>query len=69
MRQPTTRSDIQTNQLAKQLQDEAQLTGVNASGTQISSRAFDMVTEFESSGDQPTAIASLVKGVNSGMTG
>ena len=69
MRQPTTRSDIQTNQLAKQLQDEAQLTGVNASGTQISSRAFDMVTEFEPSGDQPTAIASLVKGVNSGMTG
>ena len=68
MRQPTTRSDIQTNQLAKQLQDEAQLTGVNASGTQISSRAFDMVTEFESSGDQPTAIASLVKGVNSSMT-
>lgn len=68
MRQPTTRSDIQTNQLAKQLQDEAQLTGVNASGTQISSRAFDMVTEFEPSGDQPTAIASLVKGVNSGMT-
>ena len=69
MRQPTTRADIQTNQLAKQLQDEAQLTGVNASGTQISSRAFDMVTEFEPSGDQPTAIASLVKGVNSGMTG
>ena len=68
MRQPTTRADIQTNQLAKQLQDEAQLTGVNASGTQISSRAFDMVTEFEPSGDQPTAIASLVKGVNSGMT-
>ncbi len=69
MRQPITRADIQTNQLAKQLQDEAQLTGVNASGTQISSRAFDMVTEFEPSGDQPTAIASLVKGVNSGMTG
>lgn len=69
MRQPTTRADIQTNQLAKQLQDEAQLTGVNASGTQISSRDFDMVTEFEPSGDQPTAIASLVKGVNSGMTG
>ena len=68
MRQPTTRADIQTNQLAKQLQDEAQLTGVNASGTLISSRAFDMVTEFEPSGDQPTAIASLVKGVNSGMT-
>ena len=68
MRQPTTRADIQTNQLAKQLQDEAQLTGVNASGTQISSRAFDMVTEFEPSGDQPIAIASLVKGVNSGMT-
>lgn len=69
MRQPTTRADIQTNQLAKQLQDEAQLTGVNASGTQISSQAFDMVTEFEPSGDQPTAIASLVKGVESGMTG
>lgn len=69
MRQPTTRADIQTNQLAKQLQEQAQLTGVNASGTQISSQAFDMVTEFEPSGDQPTAIASLVKGVESGMTG
>ncbi len=63
------RSETQLNQLAKQLQDEAQLIGVNASGTQISSQAFDMVTEFEPSGDQPTAIASLVKGVESGMTG
>lgn len=63
------RSETHLNQLAKQLQDEAQLTGVNASGAQISSQAFDMVTEFEPSGDQPTAIASLVKGVESGMTG
>lgn len=46
------RSETHLNQLAKQLQDEAQLTGVNASGAQISSQAFDMVTEFEPSGDQ-----------------
>ncbi|OOS05737.1 Excinuclease ABC subunit B [Moraxella cuniculi DSM 21768] len=69
MRQPATRSQIQTNQLAKQLQDEAQLTGVNVSGTQIGSQAFQMVTEFEPSGDQPTAIASLVRGVEQGMHG
>ncbi|OOR92104.1 excinuclease ABC subunit B [Moraxella caviae] len=55
------------NQLAKQLQDEAQLTGVNVSGTQISSRAFEMQTEYEPSGDQPKAIAGLVSGINQGM--
>ncbi|WP_434353488.1 excinuclease ABC subunit UvrB [Psychrobacter sp. HD31] len=67
MRQPTPKSDsreqIKLNQLASQLQEEAQLTGVNASGTQISSKAFEMVTEFEPSGDQPTAIAKLVEGI------
>ncbi len=68
MRQPTPKSDsreqIKRNQLASQLQEEAQLTGVNVSGTQISSKAFEMVTEFEPSGDQPTAIAKLVAGIN-----
>lgn len=68
MRLPeSSRQSRQLNQLASQLQDEAQLTGVNASGTQISSRAFDMVSEFEPAGDQPTAIAKLVEGVNTGM--
>lgn len=66
---PEPRSSRQLNQLASQLQDEAQITGVNASGTQISSRAFDMVTDFVPSGDQPQAIDKLVKGVESGMHG
>lgn len=69
MRMPEPRSSRQLNQLASQLQDEAQITGVNASGTQISSRAFDMVTDFVPSGDQPQAIDKLVKGVESGMHG
>ena len=34
---------------------------MNVSGTQISSQAFEMVTDFEPSGDQPKAIAELVK--------
>lgn len=63
----TSRQERQLNQLAKQIQEKAELTGVNVSGTQISSQAFDMVTDFEPSGDQPTAIASLVEGVNQGM--
>lgn len=70
MRVPETkRSERTLNQLAKQLQDEAKITGVNASGTQISSRAFEMVTDFEPSGDQPQAIEKLVKGINQGMHG
>ncbi|UNU73430.1 excinuclease ABC subunit UvrB [Moraxella nasovis] len=63
----TTRTERQLNQLAKQIQDEAELTGVNASGTQISSKAFDMVSDFEPAGDQPKAIATLVDGINKGM--
>ncbi|HJH08283.1 MAG TPA: hypothetical protein K8V12_00245, partial [Psychrobacter pasteurii] len=66
MRMPEPRSSRQLNQLATQLQDEAEITGVNASGTLISSRAFEMVTDFEPAGDQPQAIEKLVKGVESG---
>lgn len=70
MRLPeTTRAERQTNQLARRIQEEAQLTGVNVSGTQISSQAFEMVTDFEPSGDQPKAIAELVKGVEADMRG
>lgn len=70
MRLPeSNRSERSLNQLAKQLQGEAEITGVNASGTQISSRAFEMVTEFEPSGDQPQAIEKLVKGIEQGMHG
>ncbi len=70
MRLPeTSRAERQTNQLARELQEKAQLTGVNVSGTQISSQAFDMVTDFEPSGDQPAAISKLVKGIESGMRG
>ena len=67
MRMPEPRSSRQLNQLATQLQDEAEISGVNASGTQISSRAFEMVTDFEPAGDQPQAIAKLVNGINAGM--
>ena len=67
MRMPEPRSSRQLNQLATQLQGEAEISGVNASGTQIASRAFEMVTEFEPAGDQPQAIAKLVKGINAGM--
>ena len=42
---------------------------MNVSGTQISSQAFEMVTDFEPSGDQPKAIAELVKGVEADMRG
>lgn len=70
MRLPeTTRAERQTNQLARRIQEKAQLTGVNVSGTQISSQAFEMVTDFEPSGDQPKAIAELVKGVEADMSG
>lgn len=70
MRLPeTTRAERQTNQLARRIQEKAQLTGVNVSGTQISSQAFEMVTDFEPSGDQPKAIAQLVKGVEADMRG
>lgn len=70
MRPPqTSRSERELNQLAKQIQHEAEITGVNASGTTISSKAFDMVTDFEPSGDQPQAIAKLVEGVDKGMHG
>ena len=67
MRLPeTSRAERELNQLARQLQNEAELTGVNASGTQISSRSFEMVTEFEPSGDQPQAIAKLTDGIEKG---
>lgn len=70
MRLPeTTRAERQTNQLARRIQEKAQLTGVNVSGTQISSQAFEMVTDFEPSGDQPKAIDQLVKGVEADMRG
>lgn len=63
------RAERQLNQLSRQLQETAEITGVNVSGTQISSKAFDMVTEFEPSGDQPQAIAKLLQGIDDGMTG
>ena len=70
MRPPqSSRSERELSQLARQIQDDAQITGVNASGTQISSKPFEMVTEFEPSGDQPQAIAKLVDGVDKGMHG
>nr|WP_312539149.1 MULTISPECIES: excinuclease ABC subunit UvrB [unclassified Moraxella] len=70
MRSPqSSRSERELSQLARQIQDDAQITGVNASGTQISSKPFEMVTEFEPSGDQPQAIAKLVDGVERGMHG
>ena len=70
MRSPqSSRSERELSQLARQIQDDAQITGVNASGTQISSKPFEMVTEFEPSGDQPQAIAKLVDGVDKGMHG
>ena len=70
MRPPqSSRSERELSQLARQIQDNAQITGVNASGTQISSKPFEMVTEFEPSGDQPQAIAKLVDGIERGMHG
>lgn len=70
MRPPqSSRSERELSQLARQIQDDAQITGVNASGTQISSKPFEMVTEFEPSGDQPQAIAKLVDGIECGMHG
>ena len=70
MRPPqSSHSERELSQLARQIQDDAQITGVNASGTQISSKPFEMVTEFEPSGDQPQAIAKLVDGVDKGMHG
>ena len=70
MRPPqSSRSERELSQLARQIQDDAQITGVNASGTQISSKPFEMVTEFEPSGDQPQAIAKLVAGIERGMHG
>lgn len=64
---PEPRSSRQLNQLAKQLQADAEIVGVNASGTTISSKAFHMVTDFEPSGDQPQAIEKLVKGIEQDM--
>lgn len=64
----TTREERHLNQLAKQLQESAELTGVNVSGTQISSQAFDLVSDYEPAGDQPTAIAGLVDGVKADRT-
>lgn len=70
MRPPqSSRSERELSQLARQIQDDAQITGVNVSGTQISSKPFEMVTEFEPSGDQPQAIAKLVDGIERGMHG
>lgn len=62
----TTREERHLNQLAKQIQENAELTGVNVSGTQISSQAFDLVSDYEPAGDQPTAIVGLVDGVKAG---
>ena len=67
MRMPEPRSSRQLNQLATQLQGDAEIIGVNVSGTQISSRAFEIVTDFEPAGDQPQAIEKLVQGINGGM--
>ena len=58
------RKSRQLNQLASQLQADAETTSTNVSGTQVSSRAFEIVTDFEPAGDQPTAIQGLVEGVN-----
>lgn len=70
MRLPeSNRQERQLNQLSKQLQQDAEISGVNVSGTQISSRAFKMCTEFEPAGDQPQAIAKLVNGIKEGMKG
>ncbi|MDO4441848.1 MAG: excinuclease ABC subunit UvrB [Moraxella sp.] len=62
----SSRQERHLNQLAKQLQESAELTGVNVSGTQISSQAFNLVSEYEPAGDQPTAIKGLVDGVLDG---
>lgn len=65
MRPPKqTRSEVQLNQLSRQLQDEAVRTGVNLSGTQVENRPFEMVTEYSPSGDQPEAIAKLLDGID-----
>lgn len=65
MRPPKqTRSEVQLNQLSRQLQDEAVRTGVNLSGTQVENRPFEMVTEYSPSGDQPEAIAKLLEGID-----
>lgn len=70
MRLPeSNRQERQLNQLSKKLQQDAEISGVNVSGTQISSRAFKMCTEFEPAGDQPQAIAKLVNGIKKGMKG
>nr|WP_323841598.1 MULTISPECIES: excinuclease ABC subunit UvrB [unclassified Moraxella] len=39
---------------------------MNVSGTQISSQAFDLVSDYEPAGDQPMAIKGLVDGIKSG---
>lgn len=62
-----THQERQKTQLAKQLHDAKEtLVGVNVSGAQIKSQAFNMVSDFEPSGDQPAAIQQLVDGVQSG---
>ena len=63
----STREADQYKKLAAKLQDEAETTGVNASGTEISSRAFHMETDYEPAGDQPQAIKKLVEGVERGL--
>lgn len=62
----TSRQERHLNQLAKQIQEKAELIGVNVSGTQISSQAFDLVSDYEPAGDQPMAIKGLVDGIKSG---
>lgn len=70
MRLPeSNRQERQLNQLSKQLQQDAEISGVNVSGTQISSRAFKMCTEFKPAGDQPQTITKLVNGIKKGMKG
>lgn len=62
-KKPGDRSDRQHAELARQ----ETLVGTNASGVQIQSRPFQMVTDFEPAGDQPLAIKRLVEGVERGL--
>lgn len=70
MREPTqSRQSDDLHQIPVQLQAAAQQRGVNLSGTQISSGAFELVTDFAPAGDQPQAIEKLVSGIEQGMKG
>lgn len=70
MREPTKmRSKDDLNHVAADIQQQAHQTGVNLSGTQVSDQPFELVTDFKPAGDQPQAIAKLVKGIEQGMHG